>query len=139
MQRIVIDTNVLVSALMSNSYPAFVVDMFFKDAPVQWCISDAVFLEYEDVLTRPKFGKYPGFTANAESLLDDIDMNAEKFTPIIKVDIISDYDDNRFLELALACNAEFLITGNTNDFTMSSFGQTRIITPKQYWEQYRVD
>ncbi len=49
--------------------------------------------------------------------------------------MISDKDDNKLLELAEVYKAEFLITGNHNDFTMSEYKTTKIITPKEYWEK----
>jgi putative PIN family toxin of toxin-antitoxin system len=136
MQRIVVDTNVLVSAFIQKSYPYLIIDSFpTKD--VQWCISDDILEEYTDVLKRAKFSKYKGFSRNAQSLLTDIGDITVKYYPEIKLAIIKDLSDNKFLELAAAINADFLITGNTKDFTMSSFGQTEIITPKEYWETYR--
>jgi hypothetical protein len=56
------------------------------------------------------------------------------FTPKIKLNIISDPDDNKFLELAEICNADFLIMGNTKYFQMSSFEQTKIMAPKRILE-----
>lgn len=40
------------------------------------------------------------------------------------------------LELADECSADFIITGNTNDFTFSAYKQTKIVSPKGYWENY---
>ncbi len=40
-------------------------------------------------------------------------------------------DDNKLLELSDECNANFLITGNTNDFTMTKFKKTKIVTPSE--------
>ncbi|MBO0938457.1 hypothetical protein J2I47_18035 [Fibrella sp. HMF5335] len=54
-----------------------------------------------------------------------------------RVAVIADADDNRFLEAAKAGSADYIITGNTNDFLISSFGETSIVTPKVYWEQHR--
>jgi predicted nucleic acid-binding protein len=41
------------------------------------------------------------------------------------------------LELADECSADFIITGNTNDFTFSTYKRTKIVTPKEYWEDYQ--
>jgi len=41
------------------------------------------------------------------------------------------------MELAEVSSADFLITGDVNDFTMSQFKETKIVTPKAYWENYR--
>jgi uncharacterized protein len=43
------------------------------------------------------------------------------------------------VELADECNAEFVITGNTKDFTFSTYKQTKIVTPKEYWESYKPE
>jgi len=52
------------------------------------------------------------------------------------VDIIADDNDNRVLELALFARPDFLITGNTNDFTMKAIGRTQIVTPREYCDLY---
>jgi predicted nucleic acid-binding protein len=41
------------------------------------------------------------------------------------------------LELAEESNANFIITGNTNDFTMPEYKKTKIVTPKEYWENFK--
>jgi predicted nucleic acid-binding protein len=61
-------------------------------------------------------------------------MNIEKFIPVKKLNIISDIKDNVLLELADICSADFLITGNTNDFTFSQYKKTRMVRPKEYWD-----
>ncbi len=43
------------------------------------------------------------------------------------------------LELADECKADFVITGNTTDFTFSSYKETKIVTPKEYWETYKPE
>jgi len=53
--------------------------------------------------------------------------------------IVSDKDDNKILELADECGADFIITGNTNDFTFPLYKQTKIVTPKDYWENYKPE
>jgi predicted nucleic acid-binding protein len=39
--------------------------------------------------------------------------------------------------LAVESKADYIITGNTKDFTMTEFQGTRIVTPKEYWDLYR--
>jgi len=53
--------------------------------------------------------------------------------------LLGDKDDNMLLELAHESRANFLITGNTNDFTISKYKETLIVSPKDYWENYRLD
>jgi predicted nucleic acid-binding protein len=62
---------------------------------------------------------------------------AELFEPENKLDLIKDEPDNRFLELAQIAKADFIITGNTNDFNIGNFKSTKIVTPKEYWQLYK--
>ena len=136
MQKVVIDTNVVVSALIQRSYPHRIIYDLFVDDQFQLCVSDDLMAEYHEVLSRPKFSRFPDFFVLAEMLLADIASKAKKYRPTIKLDLISDKDDNMILELAETCQADFIITGNINDFTFSSYLNTRIVTPKEYWENY---
>jgi uncharacterized protein len=136
MQKIVIDTNVVVSSLIQRGFPNLIISELFIEQKIELCISDELLAEYYDVLSRPKFSKFPDFFARAEALLVDIETNAKKYTPKIELTIITDDDDNMILELADECEADFIITGNTNDFIFPNYKQTKIVTPKEYWELY---
>lgn len=137
MQKIVIDTNVIVSSLIQRNYPNFIITELFIEDKFQLCISDELMAEYYEVLTRPKFVKFQDFFIRAEALLADIEAKATKYYPTIKLELISDDDDNMILELADECNADFVITGNTTDFTFLTYKQTKILTPKEYWDNYK--
>jgi len=137
MQKVIIDTNILVSALIQRSYPNLIIYYCVLENQVDVCISDELFEEYLEVLNRPKFTRYPDFLNKAEFVLTQIESKALKFFPKEKFEIINDKNDNRLLELASESNADYLITGNTNDFTMSNFKGTKIVSPKEYWDNFR--
>ncbi len=59
------------------------------------------------------------------------------YEPIETIDIIKDNPDNRILELAKVSDADFIITGNIKDFDMNFFENTNIISPRDYWEEYK--
>ena len=139
MQRVVLDTNVLVSSLIQRSHPYRIVNDFLLSRKIELCISDSVLAEYYDVLNRKKFSKYSDFLEKSEAMLADIELNANKFRPRRKLKIIRDHSDNKFLELSETSKAHFLITGNTNDFTMRNYKRTKIVTPKEYLEKYCPD
>jgi putative PIN family toxin of toxin-antitoxin system len=139
MQKIVIDTNVMVSALIQRSYPYHIIYDLFIDNKFQLCVSDELLSEYYEVLSREKFSKFQDFFLRAEALLVDIESKSVKYFPTIELTLISDDDDNMILELADECLADFVITGNTTDFTFPTYKQTRIITPREYWENYQSE
>lgn len=139
MQKIIIDTNVLVSSILSRSYPNFIIRELFLKNKIHLCISLAIGTEYEDVLFHPKFLKYSEFQKEAELLITQIEAKALNYFPKVKINIIADLKDNKFLELAEECNADFIITGNSRDFTFSSYINTRIVSPKVYWDSHKPD
>jgi putative PIN family toxin of toxin-antitoxin system len=61
MQKIVIDTNVMVSALIQRSYPYHIIYDLFIDNKFQLCVSDELLSEYYEVLSREKFSKFQDF------------------------------------------------------------------------------
>ena len=137
MQKIVIDTNVIVSALIQRSYPNAIIYELFIEQKFQLCISAELMAEYYEVLSRPKFAKFHDFFIRAEALLADIETQASLYFPTLKLELISDKDDNMILELADECEADFVITGNTTHFIFPTYKQTKIVSPKEYWENYR--
>lgn len=46
--------------------------------------------------------------------------------------------DNKFLELAEISQADFLITGNINDFNINQIGKTKIVNPAEFWSNFRI-
>lgn len=58
MQKLVIDTNVFVSALIQRGYPYLIVNDLFIESKIQLCISDDMLKEYYEVLNRKRFANY---------------------------------------------------------------------------------
>lgn len=136
MQKVILDTNVVVSALIQRSYP-YLILMDYFEREFRLCVSENLMTEYYEVLNRDKFSKFADFKIKAEAVLLDIENNASFFYPKKKVRQIKDADDNMLLELAQECKADFLVTGNSNDFTISRYKKTKIVSPREYWESYK--
>lgn len=107
--RIVLDTNVLVSAILSpHGVPAQVVRMILQGDVL--ALHDARLLaEYREVLSRPKFGFEP---EEVEEVVRQIERSGETvFARPLPVEL-PDPDDLPFLEVAVAGGTELLVTGN---------------------------
>lgn len=116
-----------------------VVDHAFANAGISLCVSEPVLAEYYDVLKRSKFSNYPDFSFRASIVLADIELRALRFDPSNEPSPpLKDPSDTKFIELANACQADFLITGNIIDFGQPSFGTTRVVSPREYWEAGRL-
>ena len=136
MQKIVLDTNVVVASLISNGIPFKIINELAFENKVTVCISGPIFDEYVEVLSRPKFSVFKDFKSRAETFITKIQEVAVKFSPDITLNVISDEADNRFLELSVHAKANYLITGNTNDFTEDKYENVDIVTPREFWVKY---
>lgn len=130
--RVILDTNVVVAALIQRGAPYQIIDHLLADSRMELCLSPALVEEYTMVLGRRKFSMYKDFHARALMLLADLVRHASIFSPSIKLDVVKDRADNRFLELAQTCGADYFITGNSRDFNMTRHGVTRILAPKEF-------
>lgn len=121
MTRVVIDTNILVSALLQPRSPPAAVLMLALSGRVQLCLSDAIFSEYEDVIRRPHLKRPADVIEGALASLWEI---GHWVKPVDRVEECSDPDDNVFLECAEAAGADYLATGNQRHFR----GRRRVLS-----------
>src|SRR6266849_5769323 len=113
MIRVVIDTNIVVSAnLKDYGLPAAVLDLA-TSGKIQMFISPAVMAEYEDVLHRPYLTLSP---ARVEAALAVIRRTSKLVTPTFTITWSQDELDNRILECAEEAAADYLVTGNIKHF-----------------------
>lgn len=124
---VVIDTNILVSALWSrNGVPARVLSMIISGTIIP-CYDYRILSEYRDVLTRPKF-KFSVGEVNA--LLEWIADNGQSvIAEPLNVDF-TDEADKKFYEVAKFCQAK-LITGNIKHFPNDEW----VLTVSEFLEQ----
>ena len=110
--QVVIDTNVLVSALWSrNGTPARIVSMVLGGNIVP-CYDYRILCEYREVLQRPKFGFSK---SEVNSLLDWFESYGRSVLPESLADVFLDEADKKFYEVAKFCGA-VLVTGNLKHF-----------------------
>ena len=126
MLRVVLDTNIIVSALLQPIGPTAQVFSFALGGAMHFFVSGAVFDEYEEVIRRPKFRRAEQTIAAA---LEAIRQKAVWVRPVEHIQACSDPDDDIFLECAQAAKAAYLVTGNTKDFP-ASWHDTRIVTAR---------
>ena len=136
MQKLILDTNIVVSALISNSVPTKILYELVLNQKVKICLTEEIFTEYIEVLNREKFTKYTNFKSKADIVLNKLREISTYYETNRKIEILSDTSDNKFLELAAVSSADYLITGNTLDFQITEFEYTRILTPREYWNLF---
>jgi predicted nucleic acid-binding protein len=69
--------------------------------------------------------------------MNKIEKAGKLFYPTVHFNLIStDISDNIFLDAAYAAKADYLITGNHNDFSITEFEGTKVISPKRFYDLY---
>ncbi|MGH7330560.1 MAG: putative toxin-antitoxin system toxin component, PIN family [Polyangiaceae bacterium] len=131
--RIVLDTNVVVSGLLSAfGPPAQIVDLV-SSGDVRLVVDERILEEYRDVLTRPQF-RLDAWDLDAFlSMLDASEHVIGAPLPFA----LSDPDDEPFLEIAIAGAVDALVTGNEKHFKTPRGRLTRpIMTPRHFLDLF---
>ncbi len=132
MLKVVYDTNIVVSGLLSTrGIPALLLDLVINER-VSLILSENVFDEYVDVLGRPKFNLPK---RQRSSVLRRLKNLAEWVEPTQRISVSNDPDDNMILECAVASRANYLVTGNLRHLP-KTIRQTDIINPRQFLDIY---
>jgi putative PIN family toxin of toxin-antitoxin system len=127
--RVIVDTNVVVSAILRDRLPEKVLLFIIAEPDFEWVASGEILAEYREVLRRPKF-------ALPESVLKKWE---ERFRfaiaewPVkIPAAFPRDIKDAKFLACALATEADFLITGDRDFSEARKLGSTKIVSVSQF-------
>jgi putative PIN family toxin of toxin-antitoxin system len=128
--RAVLDTNVIVSGLLSPRGNARLTLAMAFARKFDLIVSEELFAEYEVVIRRPKFR----FRSDEiDEALAEIRRVGEVVKPTDKVSESPDETDNRFLECAATGSADYLVTGNISHFP-KKWGRTQVVTVRRFLE-----
>jgi putative PIN family toxin of toxin-antitoxin system len=129
---IVLDTNVIVSALLNPfRKPAAVLSLVLEEK-VEICFDSRIMAEYREVLARPCFGFNQSEVTTVVSHLVAI---GKCITALPNAMRFKDADDIPFAEVALSASADFLVTGNAGHFP-ALIGSTATVTPEKFLQKY---
>jgi len=126
--RLVIDTNILVSAALKADGLQRTVLLLALTKPARLYVSEAILAEYGQVLSRPEFKIRRGLR---QQLLQLIKNHAQLVTPARALQVAKDPDDDKFLECADAARADYLVTGNQRHFP-AFWKKTKVITSREF-------
>ncbi|HEX4785637.1 MAG TPA: putative toxin-antitoxin system toxin component, PIN family [Candidatus Sulfotelmatobacter sp.] len=126
--RLVIDTNVLVSAAIKPAGLQRTALLLAITKPARLYMYRPIMAEYSEVLARPEFKIRKGLR---QQLLQLVKKRSWLVVPTRRLDVAHDPDDNIFLECADAARADYLITGNQKHFPRF-WKKTAVITPREF-------
>jgi putative PIN family toxin of toxin-antitoxin system len=126
--RLVIDTNVIISAALKPESLQRTTFLIAVTKPCRLYVSQPILEEYGDVLSRPELGIRKGVRLQLIQLIKN---NSHMVAPARRLKVAGDPDDNMFLECADAAGADYLITGNQKHFP-AFWKKTKIITSREF-------
>ena len=130
--RVVIDTNVLISALLkANSGPSKIIELW-RAQILDVVVSPEIIAEVSRVLAYPKISeRIPGEVA--ERFLALLWAAATVIEPNLYVTAVdADPDDDKFVTLALVSNVAFIVSGDRHLLEVGAYQGITIVTPAQF-------
>ncbi len=129
--KVIIDTNILVSAALKDRQPEDVVLEVACNQDYQWIVSTEIFSEYEEVLNRRRLNINVERRERFLSLVKNL-------TILIEVDVSLDFPrdrkDAKFLACAVASQADYLITGDKDFSEAQKLINSQIVSVSKFVE-----
>jgi putative PIN family toxin of toxin-antitoxin system len=126
--RLVLDTNIVVSAALKPAGFERTVLLLALKKPARLYVSAPIFAEYRAVLSRAELHIRKGLR---RQLLQFLENRAHFVAPSGSLQVTADPADNIFLECADAARADYLITGNHRHFP-KFWKKTKIINAREF-------
>jgi len=134
--RVVLDTNVVISSLLSSSGPPAQIRRALSQGDLVACLSSELFQEYADVIRRERFTRMFGgmWPVLANQFLHELTGCCEWVTEPLKIEpvIEQDPDDDIVLATALSASAKFIITGDNHLLALVRYRGIEIVTPSDF-------
>jgi putative PIN family toxin of toxin-antitoxin system len=132
--RVVLDTNVLVSAILFGGPPRDVLELV-TSGTIHCSLSPSILDELRDVLCRPKFG----FSLEQSlRVIEELHAVCDVVDPGDRVRVLtSDPDDNMILECAVSANAAFIVSGDRHLLDLGQYKGMVIVRPADYLRTIR--
>lgn len=127
--RIIIDTNLWISFLLTNDYSK--IDPLFTNNNITLIFSQELIDEFIEVTQRPKFKKYFSLP-DIEDLLKRVRKKAVFISVTTTITTCRDPKDNFLLALAKDGKATHLLTGDKDLLVLGNIGKTKILTLTEY-------
>jgi len=124
MQKVVLDTNIIISAAISDKGNPFAIINLVSEGKLTMYFNAAILDEYADVLSRDKFNLS---VTKQKAVIDKIKEIGRIIVPNVSTIPLPDESDRKFYDTAKVANA-YLITGNTKHYPE----EPHILTPAQF-------
>jgi putative PIN family toxin of toxin-antitoxin system len=136
--RVVVDTGILIAALITSGTPPDLVYRAWRKKRFELITSVWQLEEFRRVSRYPKLRKHLN-PADAGTLINGLRRQATILDELPAVDLSPDPNDNPVLAMALAADADYLVTGDRRDLlALGTIGSTRILSARQFVEELQI-
>jgi len=127
--KVVLDTNILISAIVFGGKPRKVLESAIK-GEIEFVLTEEIIEEMRGVLEGKKF-QYPAEISDL--IIHELEALAEIVKPKHKITVIEkDPEDNRVLECAHESRADLIVSGDMYLLEIQDFQGTKILTPEAF-------
>ena len=130
--NIVIDTNILVSAVFFGGFPGRIVKAV-TEGKLDTFVSKLISEEYREIVEGFKEKNSGKFN---ENLFENFLKTAKSVKPRKKIQICRDPDDDKFIECAVCAKAFYIVSGDKDLLVLERYGDVEIITAKDFCEKH---
>lgn len=132
MIKVVLDTNVLISAILFGGKPRQILEKAIR-GEMRLCLSEPILEELRGVLQRSKFDYSPEMI---QFILTELAGIADFVNPSEMIDLVlEDPDDNRILECAVEAKANYIISGDFHLLKLSRYRNIEVLNAAAFLER----
>ena len=129
--KIVIDANLFISAFFWQGNPKKVIDRVINKSDDLF-ISVDILNEITDVINRPKFKadkqKTENYISEIKNIANIVDISEQ-------INLSRDKKDNKYIDCAIAANADFIVSGDIHLLELKEYGKIKIVKAKDYLDR----
>ena len=132
MLKVVLDTNVLISAILFGGKPRQILEKAIR-GEIRLCLSEPILEELKGVLQRSKFDYSPEMI---QFILTELTSIADFVNPSDTIDVVlEDSEDNRILECAAEAKANYIISGDSHLLKLSRYRNMEVLDAAAFLER----
>lgn len=129
--KVILDANIYASFFLTGGETIATVFALWKRGEFEIFVSIDIVAEVYRIFRYPKIQKRITSVDN-KALIQMLEDHVERVYPQERTHVSSDPDDEKYLEAAIACQADYLVTGDRDLLSLKKFGTTRIVSPKEF-------
>lgn len=131
MHKVVLDSNIFISFLISHKPPISTILDLWRRGELVVCYSVEILDELEKALEYPKIRNLIS-DSESESLVNGIKTLGILVIPSESVEVCRDKEDNKYLEACLESNSKFLVSGDEDLLALKEFKGIKIVSPREF-------